>query len=115
MLRRQAGQHYEVRTAANLAEVESILDGGFAPELVITDYMMPGGSGHHVILAVKEVYPEAKCFIHTGNPNAINPEARDLADGVLAKGGNQLSRFLRAPQSYFKLDRPFQRSETQTE
>jgi CheY-like chemotaxis protein len=85
---------YEVVEATSGAEALRILRSGDAPDLLITDYLMPGMNGVELIQAAKPLAPKMKVLLITGystiaeGPGAMLPRLAkpfrqaDLAERV---------------------------------
>ncbi len=87
---------HEVRTAAGVEAARAVLEGGFDPDVVVSDYTMLDGTGLDVLRAVKARCPQARRYIASGSVAGIIGEAHDLADGVLSKGSDELTAFLQS-------------------
>jgi signal transduction histidine kinase/ActR/RegA family two-component response regulator len=80
---------HKVREASSVAEALAILQSGTTPDLVITDYIMPGRSGGELIQAIHDEWPGLPVMLVTGYITA----------------GQEL------PSELVKLMKPFSRSE----
>ena len=89
---RQLKHAVELRTAEGVAEARAILDDGFVPDVVISDYMMPDGGGIAVLDDVKARCPKAKRYIATGSiigqlPELVHELAAQNRQGCLSLSG----------------------------
>jgi DNA-binding NtrC family response regulator len=90
-------KHAEIRTAAGVAEARAVLEGGFVPDVVVSDYGMTDGTGLDVLREVKQRCPGARCYIATGRAAAELPaEVHELAVGVVRKGSTGLLELLKS-------------------
>ncbi len=61
---------YEVTTASSGAQALTLLDQGFAPDLMVTDYLMPGMTGSELARQVVERLPEMRILVISGYADA---------------------------------------------
>jgi CheY-like chemotaxis protein len=57
---------YEVQEASSAEEALQLLAGGYRPEVIITDHLMPGMSGADLARKVREDQPSAKVLVISG-------------------------------------------------
>ncbi len=93
-LARQLNGH-EVLTASGVGEARAILAGEDVPDVVLTDYFMPDGTGLDVLREAHRRCPEARRYIASGNVANVPGEVYELADAVLSKGGDELTALIR--------------------
>ncbi len=85
---RQLNGH-EVLTASGVGEARAALEG-FHPDVVLTDYSMPDGTGLDVLREAQRQCPEARRYVASGNVTNGPDEAHELAYAVLSKGSDNL-------------------------
>jgi CheY-like chemotaxis protein len=71
----QALEHdgYEVDATGDVGDAVALL-GRIRVDLVVTDLVLPGGSGLEVARTVKRVHPDAPVILITGWPGRVDPE-----------------------------------------
>jgi PAS domain S-box-containing protein len=69
---------HEVSEAASGAEALTVIRAGPAPDLVVTDYLMPGMNGADLAAALRREYPRLPIIIATGYANLAGSEMADL-------------------------------------
>ncbi len=80
---REAGLEFESRVLCRPDALAAALEGGFAPDLVLCDFNLPGWSCGEVLKAVQLQVPDACRVILTG---ALPPEGHlPEADAVVLK------------------------------
>ncbi len=57
---------HTVQAVGSLAELEAILDEGFAPDLVLTDLVLPDGGGAQVVRLARRLAPSALVVLMSG-------------------------------------------------
>ncbi len=92
---RQLNGH-EVLTASGVGEARAILTGDLVPDVVLTDYFMPDGTGIDVLREAQRRCPEARRYIASGLVVEIPEAAVELVDAVLGKGSDELTALLRS-------------------
>jgi signal transduction histidine kinase/CheY-like chemotaxis protein len=60
---------YEVLQASSAAEAIGVLRGGQQPDLLVTDYLMPGMNGVELVNHVRTLRPDMKTLLITGYSN----------------------------------------------
>ena len=84
-LLRQLRPDFAVNTASCAAQAIAALSM-HSYDVVLTDLHMPGGSGHSVLRALLESYPETARIVHSSQLESGDPsELGQLAHAVLAK------------------------------
>jgi CheY-like chemotaxis protein len=79
------GEGFCVLTAANAAAALDLVEAE-APDIVVTDLRMPGGSGDTLVAQVSRLEPELPVLLLTALPAAeILPETRSQVAAVLSK------------------------------
>lgn len=68
---------YDVSEAANGAEGAAIYNA-CAPDLIITDILMPDQDGVEALLDLRQKLPDVKIIVISGNAQEFLPIARDL-------------------------------------
>lgn len=58
---------YVVRSAANGSEALAIVNGGFAPDVLLADYAMPGDNGVDLALRLREIQPDLPVLFLSGH------------------------------------------------
>lgn len=61
-----SSEGYEVVAAERAAEALALLQGGLAPDLLITDHMMPGMTGAELLAQVHRTWPALPMLMITG-------------------------------------------------
>ena len=61
---------YAVVEAASAEEAIERLDGGFAPDLLVTDHLMPGMNGTDLVRRVKQSHPSVQALLISGYAEA---------------------------------------------
>jgi DNA-binding NtrC family response regulator len=79
-------------TASNVAEALAALSP--CPDIVLTDYSMPGGTGLQLLEEVQLQCPRARRFLMTGTPQLLPAEAVLVADEVFDKTSTELRALL---------------------
>jgi DNA-binding NtrC family response regulator len=77
-----------VITAGNVTEAVAALSP--CPDIVLTDYMMPGGTGLELLEEVQLRCPGARRFLMTGTVHLVPPDAALVADEVFEKTSTEL-------------------------
>jgi CheY-like chemotaxis protein len=57
---------FTVTEAGSAEEAVGILTGGFRPDLLVTDHLMPGKSGTDLVREAQEIWPEMRVLIVSG-------------------------------------------------
>jgi CheY-like chemotaxis protein len=57
---------YVVREACSAAEALRLLAGGYEPDVIVTDHLMPGMSGADLAREVREKHPRLKVLLISG-------------------------------------------------
>ena len=65
---------YAVEHASSLREAKERLSGGFVPDLLITDVMLPDGNGRELADAIAESAPNAPVLFISGYPDDVISE-----------------------------------------
>lgn len=84
---------YEVKEAADGSQGLLLLDTGYKPDAVLTDYLMPGMDGAELSMKARELRPGLKVVVMSG----LIPEdgrARSLRTAIKTRA---VSRFLPKP------------------
>jgi PAS domain S-box-containing protein len=69
---------YEVIPAGSATEALGLVRGGIRPDLVVTDYMMPGMTGAQLAAELRRNYPGLPVLVVTGFASAHAAELRNL-------------------------------------
>ena len=69
---------YKVIEASSGAEALRLLRGGEAPDLLITDYLMPGMNGAQLIEHVRPLAPSTRLMLITGYSNVAEGPAASV-------------------------------------
>ena len=64
---------YEVDATGDVGDAVALL-GRIRVDLVVTDLVLPGGSGLEVARTVKRVHPDTPVILITGWPGRVDPE-----------------------------------------
>ena len=74
---------YRVATAPNGVVALSLLQGGRAPDLLMTDVVMPGGiDGFELARRARALYPSLKVLLASGYNHGLNSGERDPEPGI---------------------------------
>ena len=79
---------HRVRTAGSVAEANAVLQRGGAPEVVVSDMFMPGGSGLHLVASLREDPACADLPVVFLSGRALPGDV----DSVRAMGGTYLAK-----------------------
>lgn len=60
-------------SAESTLHAHALIAGGFVPDLLITDYAMPGGNGAALAHELAELNPDLLVLIVTGHPSIEEP------------------------------------------
>ncbi len=69
----EALSDYDVVTARDVAEAHTLGRAG-PPSLLITDYLMPDGTGEELITSFRELHPRIKVLVISGHHHMLNEE-----------------------------------------
>ncbi len=67
MVHMLASENLELRTAGGCRGAEAVLEDGFAPDLVVSDYRMPDGNGIELLRRIRERCPRAQRILISGH------------------------------------------------
>jgi len=70
---------FEVIQVPNAEEALKLLKGNTSFQLLITDMVMPGMDGEHLIQEVQKEYPELPCLLMSGYSNSFEKHTSDNA------------------------------------
>ncbi|MEW6251157.1 MAG: response regulator [Planctomycetota bacterium] len=91
---RQAG--HQVRAAASRAEALGALDH-FAPDLLLSDWLLEGETGYEATLAVRERVPGVRALFITGFPaETVHEQARQVSPWPILEKPLEIDALVRA-------------------
>jgi DNA-binding NtrC family response regulator len=85
-------QNVTVITASSVTEALAALSP--CPDVVLTDYSMPGGTGLELLVEVQRRCPRARRFLMTGATHLVPDEAARVAEQILDKTSTELGALL---------------------
>ena len=98
MVHMLASENLELRTAGGCRGAEAVLEDGFAPDLVVSDYRMPDGNGIELLRRIRERCPRAQRILISGHA--------DLSMVQDAINDGTVHRFLTKPWEVETFRRP---------
>jgi DNA-binding NtrC family response regulator len=81
-----------VITAGNVTEALAALSP--CPDIVLTDFLMPGGTGLDLLAEVQRRCPRARRFLMSGATHLVPADAAQVAEEIFDKTSPELSALL---------------------
>ncbi|WP_162991378.1 GAF domain-containing protein [Halostella salina] len=63
-----AAAGFDTRTAGSVADARDVLDGDLTVECLVTEQVLPDGSGLELVQATRETAPDTACVLYTDRP-----------------------------------------------
>jgi DNA-binding NtrC family response regulator len=86
-------KNVNVITASSVAEALEALSP--CPDIVLTDYLMPGRNGLELLVEVEQRCPRARRFLTTGTVDLLPDWATQVAEEIFEKTSGQFNALLK--------------------